>query len=245
MTATGDRPGRPADAALAQVVRREVGLIVASLHRLIGDFDVAEEAVQDALVAASAAWRSSGSRPTRARGSRWRPGERRSTGSAPARPAVEPRSPQPVAAPGPRSRRAAGASAASAPPTSGCPCSSAAATRRCPSRPGSRSCCARWSDSPRPQIARAFLVPEATLAQRLVRAKNKIGAVGIPFEIPVGRASSDPARRGADGRSTSPTTPATSTPARSAGWPMTRSGWPSCWLGRFPTKRRPGGCSPC
>jgi RNA polymerase sigma-70 factor, ECF subfamily len=34
------------------------------------------------------------------------------------------------------------------------------------------------------EIARAFLVPEATMAKRLVRAKAKIKAAGIPFRVP-------------------------------------------------------------
>jgi RNA polymerase sigma factor (sigma-70 family) len=36
------------------------------------------------------------------------------------------------------------------------------------------------------EIARAFLVPEATLAQRIVRAKRTLAASRVPFEVPAG-----------------------------------------------------------
>lgn len=92
------------------------------------------------------------------------------------------------------------------------------------------------------QIARAFLVPEATMAQRLVRAKRKITAVAIRFDIPTGP---ERAERLDDVLTAiyltynagylSPT---------STRWSTTRSGWPSSWRGRCRTNRRPGACCP-
>ncbi len=37
-----------------------------------------------------------------------------------------------------------------------------------------------------PEIARAFLVPEPTVAQRIVRAKKTLTAAKVPFEVPIG-----------------------------------------------------------
>jgi RNA polymerase sigma factor (sigma-70 family) len=41
------------------------------------------------------------------------------------------------------------------------------------------------------EIARAFLVPEATVGQRIVRAKRTLAAARVPFEVPAGEARAE------------------------------------------------------
>jgi RNA polymerase sigma-70 factor (ECF subfamily) len=174
----------PTDAALARVVRAEAGLIVASLNRRIGDFDVAEEAVQEAIGTALRVWRSGGVPPnpggwlavTARRKAidllRARSRDRRLVETLGDEARI-------VAGPGevPESGAMLAADDRLAMLFACCHPALAADVRV----PLSLRAVVGMTTA---QLARAFLVPEPTMAQRLVRAKRKIVAAGIPFAVP-------------------------------------------------------------
>ena len=168
------------DQALAVAVRAEAGAIVASLHRLVGDFDVAEEAVQDALVEALRAWRTSGvpDRPgawlqTAARRNaldRLRREQRHLKVLDRLRQDV---SSEEVAEVDERLGLVFACCHPALPVSARLPLTLRAVLGLTTA-----------------QIARAFLVPEATMAQRIVRAKRKVVDKGIALKVP------DPDERG-------------------------------------------------
>ena len=160
------------DDLLARTLREEAGPLVARLSRRFGDFDLAEEAVQGAVVEALTSWRRDGPPHTPAA---W-------LQVAATRNAMDGMRH--------RDRQRALAVRADAPHAEGSGTDDRLALLF--------ACChpalapdARLALTLRavvglttPQIARAFLVHETTLAQRIVRAKRKIVSAHIALTVP-------------------------------------------------------------
>jgi RNA polymerase sigma factor (sigma-70 family) len=169
-----------ADVTLKRAVRAETGRLVGMLHRLLGDLDVAEEAVAEAVVEALAAWRRGGVPDNPAA---WlHTAARRNALDRLRREArLRERLPSLGAwAAGARSRLSDGrlGDEERLGLLFGC-CHPALA-------PASRLALTLRAvlGLTTAEIARATFEPEATVAQRISRAKRKIGAAAIPVRIP-------------------------------------------------------------
>ncbi len=188
-------PGRPdvtiaADVSgqITEIVRAEHGRVVATLIRRLGDIDLAEDAVADALVTALERWPADGIPPnpgawlTTTAGNkaidRIRREAKRDTKYAEAAMLEDDTPPEPT---GPVQDDRLRLIFTCCHPALA-PENRVALTLRL------------LGGLTVGEIARAFLVPETTMAQRITRSKQKIKSANIPYRIP--RAEDLPARLG-------------------------------------------------
>ncbi|PFG39743.1 RNA polymerase ECF family sigma subunit [Georgenia soli] len=164
--------------AVGRVFREEYGRCVATLTRVLGDLTAAEDAVQDAFATAVERWPADGVPPNpgawivvtarRRAIDRLRREAKRDDKQAQAALLLAQDGPEPV---GPvRDDQLRMLFTCCHPALA--PASRVALTLR------------TLGGLTTAEIARAFLVPELTMAQRLVRAKRKISAARIPYRVP-------------------------------------------------------------